>query len=177
MPRLNTVDPARAEGKAKELFDGPLKGKHLNLFKGMANSPAALQGYLGLAGALNSAKLSGREREIIALVVAQTNECGYCLAAHTTLGKMAGLSEAETVAARRGEFADPRLTALTRFTRAVLDRRGAVSDADLKAFRDAGYTDAHVAEVVASVALNVYTNYFNRLNDTAIDFPPVPSLR
>ena len=41
MPRLNTIDPATATGKAKEIFDGPLQGKHLNIFKGMANSPAA----------------------------------------------------------------------------------------------------------------------------------------
>ncbi len=177
MPRLNVVDPQRAEGKVRELFEGPLQGKHFNIFKGLANSPAALEAYLALSGALQHAQLSAKEREYIALATAEANDCRYCLAAHTMLGKMAGLSDADMLAARRGDGTDPRLAALGRFVRALHEKKGYVSDADLAAVRAAGYTDGHIAEITAVYALNVFTNIFNHVNDTAIDFPAAPPLQ
>mgnify|MGYP001052190682 CR=1 FL=1 len=176
MPRLNTIDPATATGKAKEIFDGPLKGKHLNIFKGMANSPAALQAYLGMAGALGEGSLSGAEREVIALVTAQKNDCDYCLAAHTHIGKGAGLTEDQTIEARRGEMADSKLHALAGFTRALLEKNGFADEGDIRAFKDAGYTDEHVVETIANVGLNFYTNYFNHVNGTDVDLPTPPAL-
>ena len=103
MPRLNVVDPASASGPVKEIFDGPLKGKHLNIFKGMGNSPAALNFYLAGSGALKDASLSSKEQEVVQLVFAQGNGCDYCQAAHTHIGKGAGLSEEQTVAARTAD--------------------------------------------------------------------------
>src|SRR5262249_12928664 len=100
MPRLSVVEPSTATGKVKEIFDGPLKGKHLNAFKGMGNSAAALNAYLALSGALAHGMLNVKEREVIALATAELNACGYCLAAHTTFGKMAGLTEPQMLAAR-----------------------------------------------------------------------------
>lgn len=176
MPRLNTIDPKTATGKAKELFDGPLKGKHLNIFKGMANAPAGLQAYLGMAGALGEGELSAAEREVIALVTGQHNDCEYCLAAHTHMGKGAGLSEAQTLDARRGEMDDAKLNALAGFTRALLEKKGHANEGDLKAFKSAGYTDGHVVEVIANVGLNFYTNFFNHVNGTEVDLPKAPSL-
>jgi len=176
MPRLNVIEPSSATGKAKELFDGPLAGKHLNIFKGLANSPAALQAYLGMAGALNRGVLSGSDREVIALVAAQHNACDYCLAAHTHMGKAAGLSEDQTLSARRGEMSDPKLDALARFTKALLEKNGFAKDDDIAAFKEAGYDDEHVVEVVANVGLNLFTNYFNHVNDTEMDLPAAPSL-
>ena len=176
MPRLNTVDPKNATGKAKELFDGPLKGKHLNIFKGMANSPAALQAYLGMAGALSEGSLSGAEREVIALVTAQQNTCDYCLAAHTHMGKAAGLSEEQTVEARRGELGDSKLNALATFTKALLEKKGFADEGDIRVFKDAGYTDEHVVETIANVGLNFYTNFFNHVNNTDVDLPAPPAL-
>lgn len=177
MARLNNVDPKNATGKAKEIFDGPLKGKHLNIFKGMANSPAALQAYLGMAGALGEGSLSGAEREVIALVTAQQNTCDYCLAAHTHIGKGAGLSEAQTLEARRGEMSDSKLNALAGFTKALLEKKGFADDADLRAFKQAGYTDEHVVETIANVGLNFYTNFFNHVNETDVDLPTPPALK
>ncbi len=176
MPRLNTIDPANASGKAKEIFDGPLKGKHLNIFKGMANSPAGLQAYLGMSGALAGGSLSAAEREIVALVTAQQNDCDYCLAAHTHIGKGAGLSEAQTLEARRGDMGDPKYGALATFTKALLDKNGHADEGDLSAFKAAGYDDGDVVEVIASVALNVFTNYFNHVNGTDVDLPTPPAL-
>jgi uncharacterized peroxidase-related enzyme len=176
MPRLNTIDPKHATGKAKEIFDGPLKGKHLNIFKGMANSPAGLQAYLGMAGALNGGTLTGKEREVIALVTAQQNDCAYCLAAHTYMGKNEGLSEAQTLAARRGDLDDPKLGALAAFTRTLLEKKGFADEGDLRSFKNAGYDDGHVVEVIATVALNFFTNYFNHVNGTDVDLPAAPAL-
>lgn len=171
MPRLNVVDPATAKPEAKEIFDGPLKGKHFNIFKGLANSPAALNAYLGFSGALAKGSLTAKEREVIALSVGEANNCGYCVSAHTAIGKGAGLSEGQTIEARRGALEDARLSAVAKFALSLHEKKGHVSDADLAAFKAAGFEDGHVAEVVANYALNVFTNYFNHTNDTAIDFP------
>jgi uncharacterized peroxidase-related enzyme len=176
MPRLATIDPAQATGRAKELFEGPLKGKHRNIFKGLANSAAALEAYVALHGALSKGLLTPREQESIALVVAQLNHCDYCLAAHTLMGKMAGLDEPAMLHIRRGAVADPKLDALVKFVTAIHERRGNVTDEQVRNFKAAGYTDGHVAEVVANYALQLYTNYFNHVNDTPIDFPPAPAL-
>jgi len=173
MPRLTAIDPATATGRTKALLDGVQKslGRTPNLMRTLANAPAALEGYLALNGALRGGALNGRLREQIAVAVAEANGCDYCLSAHTAIGQGEGLSPQELDRARRAESADARAGAVLRFTARVLETRGAVADADLAAVRDAGFTDAEIAEVVAHVALNVYTNYFNRLAQTEIDFP------
>lgn len=176
MARLNVIDPATSTGKAKEIFEGPLKGKHFNLFKGMANSPAALQAYLGLAGAVGHGHLTGAEREVIALAISEQNACDYCVAAHTAIGKSFGLTDEQALEARRGKVKDAKLNALAAFSLAIHEKKGHVSDDDLAKVRSAGYTDAHIAEIVANYALAIYTNYFNHVNDTTPDFPPVPKL-
>lgn len=176
MPRLNIVDPATAAPAAKAIFDGPLKGKHLNIFKGMANSPAALEAYLAFSGALNKSALTGAERETIALTLAHANNCDYCEAAHTHFGRLSGLTEAQTIEARQGQPKDPRLAALSRFTLALKERHGSVTDADLAALRGAGFNDGHIAETVAVYALNLYTNFFNHVNQTVVDLPAAPAV-
>lgn len=176
MARLNTIDPASATGHVKAVFDGALKGKHFNIFKGMANSPAALDAYLALSGAVAKGGLTPAEREVIQLAVGEANNCGYCVSAHTAIGKMSGLTEAQTVEARRGHIADAKLGALAKFTLAIHEKHGHVSDGDVAQFRAAGYTDGHVAEVVANYALATFTNYFNHVNDTTVDFPAVAKL-
>lgn len=177
MSRLATIDPSSASIKAKEIFDGPLKGKHFNIFKAMANSPAALGAYLGASGALAGGLLSKAEQETVQLAIGEANKCGYCVAAHTAIGKSAGLSEAETVSARRGAVAtNQKLDALAKFALAIHENRGVVSDADVAAFRKAGYSDGHIAEVVANYALAIYTNYFNHVNRTEVDFPAVAKI-
>lgn len=176
MPRLKTIDPKDATGKAKELFDGPLKGKHLNIFKAMANSPAVLDMYVQVAGALSQASLSEKEREAIALAVSEANGCGYCLAAHTFLGKNVGLSEEQTLEARRGDMKDERLDALVTFALALKEKSGWVSDGDIEQLRGAGFDDGAVAEVVAVYAQTLFTNVFNHVNDTDVDLPAAPAL-
>jgi uncharacterized peroxidase-related enzyme len=141
-----------------------------NLFRVVATSPAALEGYLGLNGALAKGSLDARTRERIALAVAERNGCGYCLAAHSYLGRnLAKLDEAEIEANRAGGSAD----AAVRFAVRVVEARGHVSDADLAAVRAAGFSDAQVIEIVLHVALNTLTNYVNEVAGTEVDFPAV----
>lgn len=175
MSRLPIQDPATATGSNKTILEALHKalGVVPNMARVMANSPAVLQAYVNFHGALSASKLSPRLREQIALLAAETNACTYCLSAHTVLGRMAGLDQAQLDGARTGEVVIARDRAALAFARAVLGSRGGVSDTDLDAVRSAGFTDAEIAEIVAVVALNVFTNYFNRAFDVDVDFPRV----
>ena len=145
-----------------------------NLFRLAAVSPAALEGYLGLFGALGKGRLPPATRERVALAVAQFNGCGYCLSAHTYLGThLAKLDAAEIAANRAGRSNDAKADAAVRFAVRVASQRGHVEADDLRAVRDAGYDDAQIVEIVQHVALNVWTNYLNEVAQTEIDFPVV----
>jgi len=178
MARLPQIDPVQATGQAKSLLDQVQQSLRIvpNMTRAMANSPAVLAGYLGFSGALHGGALPAKLREQIALAVAETNSCGYCLAAHATIGKMVGLPPADIEASRRLEPTDPEAGAALRFAAAVLEGRGEVSDDEFARVRQAGFTDAEIAEIVAHVALNVFTNYFNKAIEVTIDFPPVGAL-
>ena len=102
--------------------------------------------------------------------------CDYCLAAHTLLGKKAGLTEEDTLTIRRNVSTKPGIGALVRFVNAALHPRARVSDAELEALRGAGYNDAQIAETVQVIAQTVFTNLFNRVHKTALDFPAAPAL-
>lgn len=176
MARIQPVDPAQTTGKAKELLDGVRTqlGSTPNMFTTMAVSPALLEGYLGLSGALRGGRLGGALGEEIALGVAEANECGYCLAAHTYLAKnVAKLSDEDVLNSRHFVATDAKTAAVLEFARAVVETRGGVSDGALDEARAAGLSDAELAEIVGHVALNVLTNYFNRAADVEIDFPRV----
>jgi len=145
-----------------------------NLFRVVGNSPAALEGYLGLNGALAKGSLEAPTRERVALAVAEVNGCDYCLSAHSYLGKnLSKLSDAEIAANRSGGSTDPKADAAVQFAVKLVEARGHVSDADIQAVKRAGYTDAQIVEIVLHVALNTLTNYVNVVAETEIDFPVV----
>lgn len=174
IPTPTSIDDAPKA--SQQLLEGVKKslGRVPALFRITANSPAALRGYLELNGALGKGKLPAPTRERIALAVAEVNQCGYCLAAHTFLGThVAQLSASEIAAARRGSSSDPKVAAALRFAVAVTDRRGHVTKQAVDEVKRAGYGDEEVVEIVAHVALNSLTNYINSALDTAIDFPDV----
>lgn len=149
-----------------------------NLMKLLGHSPAALEGYLALNGALGKGALSVGLRERIALAAAEHNGCDYCLSAHDYLGRnVAKLSRNELDAARTGQSEDAATHAALQFALRVLENRGQVSDAELAAVRLAGFDEAAVVEIVAHVALNVLTNFSNNVARTAIDFPVVQARR
>jgi uncharacterized peroxidase-related enzyme len=174
IPTPATIDSAPAA--ARPLLEAVLKqlGVVPNLFRLVANSPAALEGYLGLAGALSKGALPAPTRERIALAVAEINGCNYCLSAHTYLGKhIAKLDDAEITANRNGTSNEPKAAAAVRFAAKIARERGHVSVSDLRAVKLAGYDDAQVIEIVLHVALNTWTNYINEVAQTDIDFPVV----
>jgi uncharacterized peroxidase-related enzyme len=178
MPRLNVVEPAQATGKVKEIYDGlqARMGKVVNIFKGMGNSAAALSGYLSLSKALAEGELTPGDREAIYLAASQHNGCTYCVAAHTLLAKKGGMSDDEILAIRKFEPKDAKRRALVTFVRRVIDTKGFVQDGDLTAVKQAGYTDGQIAETVGYVALATYSNFFNHVYDTPLDFPQVPKV-
>jgi uncharacterized peroxidase-related enzyme len=142
-----------------------------NLFRLMALSPAALQGFLGLNGALGKA-LDVKTRERIAIAVAQVNGCDYCLSAHTYLGlHLAKIDNAEVALNRGGGSSDPKANEAVAFARKITENRGRVAEADLQAVRAVGYTDAQIIEIIALVAENTFTNLVNIVAGTEIDFP------
>ena len=178
MARIEQISPETATGRARELLEAVKDRLGLvpNMTRAMANAPAALDGYLQLHGALARGALPARVREQIALAVAQANGCDYCLAAHSAVGRMVGLTADQIRDSRLGTAVDPKVDALIRFALKVVDARGRVGDVDLDEVRGAGFDDAAIVEVIANVALHVYANYFNRLAGTDLDFPRAPAL-
>lgn len=173
MERIRPIDSEKATGKAAELLDGVQKklGMTPNMMRTMAQSPAVLKAYLDFSAALAGGNLSARLREQIALVVSETNGCRYCLAAHSAVGRMVGLSQEEIMDSRRGESSENKIGMTLHFAHKLVTERGQVNDHDLEQARNAGLSDSDIAEIVANVALNLFTNYFNHVSDPRVDFP------
>jgi uncharacterized peroxidase-related enzyme len=175
MSRIAVPTREAAPSASQPLLDAVEKklGVVPNLFRLVALSPAVLQGFLGLNGALGAA-LDAKTRERIALAVAQINGCDYCLSAHTYLGlNLAKIDGAEIALNRKGASSDAKANAAVTFAAKVTRERGKISDADLHAVRAAGFIDAQIVEIVAVVAENIFTNLVNIVAQTAIDFPVV----
>lgn len=181
MSRIPTpADIADAPAASQALLQGVEKmlGSVPNLFRLVANSPAALEGYLGLNGALGKGALNAATRERIALAIANYNGCSYCNSAHTFLGKnVAKLDDAEIAANRAGRSTDAKADAAVSFAVKVVGARGRVSATDVAEVKAAGYSDAELVEIVGHVALNVLTNYINEVFQTEIDFPVFEAAR
>jgi uncharacterized peroxidase-related enzyme len=175
MSRFQTFDPNTATGKSKDLLTAvhAKLGRDLNMAGVMANSPAVLEGYLNFSGALSGGQLNAKLREQLALVTAQENQCNYCLSAHSAIGKMVGLNHDQVVNSREAKGQDDKTTAALTFAKRVLDTKGQITASDLNVVRAAGFSDGEIAEIIAHVALNVFTNYFNIATDVEIDFPKV----
>jgi len=174
MSRLPVVQsPAPA---ARDLLDRIQRtfGATPAMFGTVANSPAALASMWGSFAALSTGTLGPALGERIAIAVANRNACTYCLAAHTAIGAGAGVSAGELDAARRARSDDPRAEAAMRFAVKLVDARGQVSAGDIDTLRAAGFSDGQIVEIVAHVALNLFTNYVNIAFDVPLDFPAVP---
>jgi uncharacterized peroxidase-related enzyme len=177
MPRISQpATIAETPAASQPLLEAVVKqlGTAPNLFRLVATSPQALEGYLALSGALAKGALPAQTRERIALAIAEINGCDYCLSAHSYLGKnLAKLDDDEIAANRSGASNDPKADAAVRFAASVARSRGHIGDADFSAVKLAGYTDAQIVEIVQHVALNTWTNTFNNVFQTDIDFPVV----
>lgn len=175
MAHVTLIDPTEATGERRVLLDEIVGafGTAPAMFRAVANSTAALQSLWGSFGALGGGTLPAVLGEQIAVAVADRNRCDYCLAAHTALGRKAGASRDEMAEAQAGRSPDQRTAAVLTFALAVVEERGAVNADDVAVVRAAGLTDEEIVEVIAHVALNLFTNYVNVALDVPVDFPAV----
>jgi uncharacterized peroxidase-related enzyme len=171
--RIPPVDPALATGAIRQLFS-KIRAKFAlvpNLFRVLANAPAALEGLMGLSEALARGALDEKTREQLALAIAESNLCAYCLNAHTTIAGKIGLSRVEIEDAIRARAADARTDAILKLARSIVVQRGELSDADLARARAGGLSEGEIVETVANVALNIFENYMSHVARVPIDFP------
>jgi uncharacterized peroxidase-related enzyme len=171
--RVQLIDPANASGVIMRVFT-QIKAKFAmvpNLFRALANSPAALEGLMGLSSALAGGTLSEKAREQLALAIAESNLCTYCLIGHKVVATRIGLSRDEIDDAVRATAADPRTDAILKLARSIVVQRGELSDADLARARAGGLSDSEIVETVANVALNIFENYLSHVARVSIDFP------
>ena len=177
--RLQPVEPTQVSKELQVVLDRDHLGfeEIPNFLKTVARSPAAGMAYVLAEGALADGQLSERQREQIALAVAEINGSKYCLQAHARLGSKAGLSGDEIQSARRAAAPDPKADQMLRFTQAMVLQRGEIKDEDLSALRQAGFSDAELIEIVANIALNIFTNYLNILSKTEPDCPALANLQ
>lgn len=175
MSRIPALNPEAAPAQSQPLLAAVQKklGIVPNLFKTLAHSSAALQYYLAGSEALGNGALPAALREQLALTTAGVNECDYCASAHTLIGKGAGIGAGELADNLRGRSGDAKTQAALDFATAIVRTRGRVADAQLHAVRAAGYSEAEVVEIIAHVAVNIFTNYFNHIAGTEVDFPSV----
>jgi len=174
MPNISAIDLDRPGASNDVVSAVKAKlGSVPNIFATMAQSPAVLEGFLAFNGALRSGTLNAKVREQIALAVAGENKCNYCASAHTYVAKSLGIDESETTLNLSGIAADPKVATIVGFAQDVVRSRGQLQDtaSSLNELRNAGVTDAEIVETLAHVGLNLFTNYFNHVADTEIDFP------
>lgn len=175
MSRIPLIQPKDAMGDRQALLAEihSAFGATPNMFRAVANSTAALKSMWGSFGALGGGVIPSKLGEQIAVAIANRNACEYCLAAHTALGRKAGASPQELIAAQDGESEEPRTAAALRFALRVVDGRGQIGDGDVESLRIAGFTDEEIVEILAHVALNLFTNYVNVAFAVPVDFPGV----
>lgn len=175
MTNIKPVVLTEAEPKAKQLLEGIEKnlGTIPNIFATFAHSASVLEAYLGFSGALAKGKLDPKIREQLALTVAGANNCDYCASAHTAIGAKTGVDKDELESSLVGQSKDAKTQAVLTFSKLVVAKNGAVQAADVEALRTAGLSEAEIVEVIAAIGLNIFTNYFNHIAATEVDFPLV----
>lgn len=175
MTRVQSITLEKANPEVKGLLEGVQKklGKLPNIFQNLGNSPTVLKAYLDLSGAAGSTSFSPALREQIALVVGQANHCNYCLSAHSAIGKASGLTDEQITQARKGHASGSKEEALLQFAKAVVEKKGEMSAAEVEALKKAGVSDKELVELILLISMNIFTNYFNHITDPVVDFPAV----
>jgi uncharacterized peroxidase-related enzyme len=175
MARIAVIDPNSATGEAKALLDAVQAGLGVvpNFIRVLANSPAALNAFLGIHHIAGAGLLDPKTRERIALAVAEQNACQYCVSAHTAIGRKAGLDNQEMLANRLGRSSDAKAEAALAFARALVEHSGQVSKAEFDAVRTAGHSDGEIVEIISHVAMNIFTNLLGKSTQIEIDFPQI----
>jgi uncharacterized peroxidase-related enzyme len=178
MTRVQPVTKDKASPEVAAIYSTIEKnlGKVPNIFQNMGNSAALLKGFLGLSEAAGHTSLDAKLREEIALIVAESNHCNYCLSAHSAMAHAAGIAQQEILDARHGKSSNPKKNAILAFAKVVVEKKGHVSDSDVAALKAAGIDDKEIVEIILVIMVNMFTNYFNHITDPKIDFPVAPKL-
>lgn len=178
MPRIELQNPENTTGERKEILTQIQStfGATPNMFKAIANSTPALKMMWSSFGALGKGKLGAQLGEQIAVAVANVNRCEYCLAAHTALGKGAGLTSEVMAKAQAGKSNDAKTQAALTFAIKLVKEKANVAPDEIAALKKVGFNDEDIAEILAHVALNIFTNYTNVAFDVPVDFPKVALL-
>ena len=178
MSRIPAINPDNATGQAQELLHGVESniGFVPNIMRTMVNSPTILQGYLAFSDALSKGNLSAKFREQVALAVSEVNNCEYCLASHSAIGRSVGLSEEAIEDSRKGNSTDPKEAIVLAFALKVVENRGWVSDQDVAKLRKVGFSQGDIVELLANISLTLFANYFNHVAETELDFSEVSEL-
>ncbi len=173
MSRVKPVSVDAAPLQIKPIFEQFKKkmGRVPNIFLNMGNSLPTLNAFVALSELADKTSLSPEIKTKLALTVAQTNHCNYCLSAHSAIAKSIGLQEQDILNARKAEAEEMKTQAILKFAKAVVEKRGEVSDQEMSSLKTAGATDQEICEIVLVITLNTFTNYFNNVVKTDIDFP------
>jgi len=173
--RIPSIELSAADERTKRNFEKLTAriGRVPNMPRAMAQSPAALEGWMSLLEALAKGLLGKKLAAELALALAGINHCQYCASSHTVLSKFAGLNDAQIVNALEGKVDDAKDAAAINFAKTVVEKRGRIDNEDFNRVRDAGFTPGEISEIVAHVALNIFTNYFNLVARTNIDWPQI----
>jgi AhpD family alkylhydroperoxidase len=177
MTTFNVPNRGEVSANNQEIFDALKKGLGMipNLYAVMAHSDNSLGNYLSFQNAKTT--FSNKEKQAVNLVVSQVNACLYCQAAHTTLGKMNGFTEEQTIEIRKGVVSfDTKLNALVVLAKEITEKRGFASDATISNFLKAGYSKGQVVELVMLVSEKIAMNYLHAITKVEIDFPIAKSI-
>lgn len=177
MVRLHTK-PSENNAELDAIYDGVKKklGVVPNMYKTMGNSPEILNAYIHLTDVAGKTSFSPQVRELISLIVSETNECAYCLAAHSTVAKILKVPEEEILMARQGDAIDSKTSACLKFAKSVVEKRGLVDDTEVDHLKNSGVTEKEIVELIFLINLNMFTNYFNHISAAEVDFPEAAKL-
>ena len=178
MSRIQPVKEEQASDSVKEMYQNLKKalGRVPNIFLNMGNSDAVLSAFMKLNECAEHTSLPQELREQIALVIAQTNRCDYCLSAHSAIAKSLGIQEPMILQARKGEAPNKKATAILQFVKQCVEKKGTLDDREVQALKTEGVTDKELVEIILLLTLNMFTNYFNKITGTDVDFPLAPKI-
>ncbi len=178
MSRITPVTEGQAEPSAQPILNMIQKrfGRLPNMFQNMAHSPAALQAFASLSECCEKTSLPPKLRHEIELVMAEANACTYCIAAHSQLAKAMSFTEQDILQARRGLSKDAKSQAILSFCKAIVEKKGSISDQEVQNLKAQGVSDKELCEILLVINFNMFTNYFNKVANTEVDFPVAPKI-
>lgn len=173
MKILQPLDQEQAPPASRDVMNSleAESGGLPNLYRVLAHSPSALRAYAAMSKMLKDSGLTDQEQQVVLLTASRENRCDYCMAAHSSGARAAGLDEDALESLREGQHIrnDDRLEALRQFTQRVVAKRGRLENEDIDVFLAAGFKESNVLDVMLGVAMKTLSNYTNHLAETPLD--------